>query len=186
MALSTDKKQLLFDGAFIPAHPLALNSDKSLDEESQRRLTQYYIEAGVDGLAVGVHTTQFEIRDPKFNLYEKVLRLAIEEVESHTINKSFLMIAGVCGPTDQSVEEAKLAKRLGYDMVLVSNGGLGEYSEDDLLERTRKIAEVIPVFGFYLQPAVGGRKLSFEFWKAFSAIDNVLAIKMAPFDVMKH
>ena len=126
MALSADKKQLLFDGAFIPAHPLALNSDKSLDEESQRRLTQYYIEAGVDGLAVGVHTTQFEIRDPKFNLYEKVLRLAIEEVESHTINRSFLMIAGVCGPTDQSVEEAKLAKRLGYDMVLVSNGGLGE------------------------------------------------------------
>ena len=182
MVLSFEKKKLLYEGAFIPAHPLALHNDKSLDEQSQRRLTRYYIEAGVNGLAVGVHTTQFEIRDPEFNLYEKVLSLAIDEVENLNVTNELLMIAGVCGPTDQAVEEAKMAKRLGYDMVLVSNGGLGNYTEEDLLERTRKIAAVIPVFGFYLQPAVGGRQLSFDFWKAFSAIDNVLAIKMAPFD----
>src|SRR5690606_6714163 len=125
------------------------------------------IEAGVDGLAVGVHTTQFEIRDPEINLFEKVLRLAIEEVESHNVPNEFLMIAGVCGPTDQAVEEARVAKQLGYDMVLVSNGGLGDYTEEELLERTREIAAIIPVFGFYLQPAVGGRQLSFDFWKAF-------------------
>lgn len=182
MALSSEKSKLLYEGAFIPAQPLALNSDKSFDEQSQRRLTQYYIEAGVDGLAVGVHTTQFEIRDPEFNLYERVLRLAIEEVERQKVNRSFLMIAGVCGPTHQAIEEAMLAKQLGYDMVLVSNGGLDGYNEEALIDRTRKIAEIIPVFGFYLQPAVGGRYLSFEFWKAFSSIDNVLAIKMAPFD----
>src|SRR5690606_5868885 len=139
MILSSDKKKLLYEGAFIPAHPLALNKDKSLDEQSQRRLTRYYIEAGVDGLAVGVHTTQFEIRDPEINLFEKVLRLAIEEVESHNVPNEFLMIAGVCGPTDQAVEEARVAKQLGYDMVLVSNGGLGDYTEEELLERTREI-----------------------------------------------
>ncbi|WP_438318679.1 dihydrodipicolinate synthase family protein [Sporosarcina sp. FA9] len=182
MSLSIEKLQLLHDGAFIPAHPLALLEDKSLDEESQRQLTQYYLNAGVDGLAVGVHTTQFEIRDPKFNLYERVLQLAKEEVQNTVLKKTILMVAGVCGPTDQAIEEAILAKKIGYDMVLLSNGGLNHYTESDLLERTRKIANILPVFGFYLQPAVGGRAFSYEFWKDFANIDNVLAIKMAPFN----
>lgn len=182
MGLSREKWTLLHDGAFIPAHPLALTEQKKLDEASQRRLTRYYLEAGVDGIAVGVHTTQFEIRDPKFNLFEDVLRLAVEEVNNAQLNRPFLKIAGVCGPTDQAVEEAKIAKELGYDIVLVSNSGLNHYSEADLLKRTRLIADLIPVFGFYLQPAVGGRVFTYNFWTQFANIDNVLAIKMAPFN----
>ena len=182
MGLSRENWTLLHDGAFIPAHPLALTEQKKLDEASQRRLTRYYLEAGVDGIAVGVHTTQFEIRDPKFNLFEDVLRLAVEEVNNAQLNRPFLKVAGVCGPTDQAVEEAKIAKELGYDIVLVSNGGLNHYSEADLLKRTRLIAGIIPVFGFYLQPAVGGRVFTYNFWTQFANIDNVLAIKMAPFN----
>ncbi|MBP2242257.1 dihydrodipicolinate synthase/N-acetylneuraminate lyase [Cytobacillus eiseniae] len=182
MVLSPEKWTLLHDGAFIPAHPLALTEQKKLDETSQRRLTRYYIEAGVDGIAVGVHTTQFEIRDPQFNLFENVLRMASEEVDKANVTRPFLKIAGVCGPTEQAVEEAKIAKSLGYDIVLVSNGGLNHYSEAELLKRTQKIAEIIPVFGFYLQPAVGGRVFTYHFWKEFASIQNVLAIKMAPFN----
>lgn len=182
MALSQDLQKHLQDGAFIPAHPLALTSDKQLDEYAQRRLTRYYIEAGVGGIAVGVHTTQFEIRDPQFNLYEIVLRLAMEEVEKAQLQRPFLKIAGVCGGTEQALEETKIAKALGYDMVLLSNGGLHQYSEDDLIERTKVVANELPVFGFYLQPAVGGRIFSYEFWEEFASVDNVVGIKMAPFD----
>ncbi|KQL21399.1 dihydrodipicolinate synthase family protein [Cytobacillus solani] len=182
MGLSPEKWTLLHDGAFIPAHPLALTEQKKLDEASQRRLTRYYLEAGVDGIAVGVHTTQFEIRDPKFSLFEDVLRIASEEVEMAKINRPFLKIAGVCGPTEQAVKEAKIARNLGYDLVLLSNGGLNHYTEADLLKRTELIAEIIPVFGFYLQPAVGGRVFSYHFWTEFANIKNVLAIKMAPFN----
>ncbi|MBS4190182.1 dihydrodipicolinate synthase family protein [Bacillus sp. FJAT-49705] len=182
MALTPEKWELLHDGAFIPAHPLALTEQKQLDEASQRRLTRYYIEAGVDGIAVGVHTTQFEIRYPKFNLFEDVLRMASEEVDKANVNRPFLKIAGVCGPTKQAIGEAKIAKDLGYDMVLLSNGGLNHYSETELLERTRFVAEIIPVFGFYLQPAVGGRVFTYHFWKEFANIQNVLAVKMAPFN----
>lgn len=182
MALTDELKQHLHDGAFIPAHPLAITQDKQLDEEAQRRLTRYYIDAGVGGVAVGVHTTQFEIRDPQFNLYETVLKLAMEEIEKAKIDRPFLKIAGACGKTEQAVEEANTAKNLGYDMVLLSNGGLNEYSEKELIERTMAVSDIIPVLGFYLQPAVGGRVFSYDFWEQFSAIDNVFGIKMAPFD----
>lgn len=182
MALSQELQKHLQDGAFIPAHPLALTSDRQLDEYAQRRLTRYYMAAGVGGIAVGVHTTQFEIRDPQFNLYEIVLRLAMEEVEKAQLQRPFLKIAGVCGDTEQALEETKIAKALGYDMVLLSNGGLHQYSEDDLIERTKVVANELPVFGFYLQPAVGGRIFSYEFWKEFASVDNVVGIKMAPFD----
>ena len=182
MSLSSVLQKHLHDGAFIPAHPLALTNDKKLDEYAQRRLTRYYMEAGVGGIAVGVHTTQFEIRDPKFNLYEIVLRLAIEEVEKANLQRPFLKIAGVCGGTEQALEETKIAKALGYDMVLLSNGGLHEYSEKDLIERTKVVADELPVFGFYLQPAVGGRIFSYEFWGEFANIQNVVGIKMAPFN----
>ncbi|MEI4768815.1 dihydrodipicolinate synthase family protein [Psychrobacillus sp. FJAT-51614] len=182
MALSSELKKHLLDGAFIPAHPLAITSDKQLDENSQRRLTRYYIEAGVGGIAVGVHTTQFEIRDPAFNLYETVLRVAMEEVEKAKLQRPFLKIAGVCGGTEQALKETKIAKELGYDMVLLSNGGLKDYSEKELLDRTKEVANELPVFGFYLQPAVGGRVFSYDFWKAFADIQNVVGIKIAPFN----
>jgi len=180
--LKENIKQLLFEGTVIPAHPLALNEDRSLDEDGQRRLTNYYMDAGAGGIAVGVHTTQFEIRDPEFNLYERVLRLAVEEVNKKKLSRPFIKIAGICGPSDQAVEEAQIAKGLGYDMGLLSNGGLAGLSEAELLDRTRKVADVIPVFGFYLQPSVGGRTFSYEFWKEFAEIPNVHAIKIAPFN----
>ncbi|MBE1554705.1 dihydrodipicolinate synthase family protein [Sporosarcina limicola] len=182
MSLSMKLKRHLHEGAFIPAHPLALTSEKQLDEKAQRRLTRYYLDAGVGGIAVGVHTTQFEIRDPAFNLYETVLRMAAEEVDKAGLNRPFLKIAGVCGGTEQAVAESKIAKKLGYDMVLLSNGGLNDLSEKEVLDRTREVAKEMPVFGFYLQPTIGGRVFSYQFWEEFASIPNVLAIKMAPFD----
>lgn len=175
-------KKALFDGAFIPAHPLALNEDKSLDEVSQRALTKYYIDAGVGGLAVGVHTTQFEIRDPQFNLYERVLSIAIEEMKKANVPESFIKIGGVCGPVEQAKNEATILKTLGYDLALLSMGGLQHLSEAQLLERTREVAKIIPVVGFYLQPSVGGRVFTYQFWHELANIENVYAIKMAPFN----
>lgn len=175
-------KSLLHKGTVIPAHPLALTADRTLDEDRQRLLTRYYMASGAGGIAIGVHTTQFQIRDPKIGLYRKVLEMAIEEIEKADLDRPFIKVAGVSGNTEQAVYEAKVCAELGYDIVLVSTNGLGDWPEEALLERTRKIAEIIPVFGFYLQPSVGGRVLSFEFWKAFSEIKNVHAIKMAPFN----
>lgn len=172
----------LFEGAFIPAHPLALNSDLSIDEKSQRGLTRYYISCGVDGIAIGVHTTQFEIRDPKYNYYETVLRIASEEIDNSGIDNSFIKVAGICGPVNQAIQEAEIAKKHGYHLGLLSMGGLDSISEDDLIERTEAVAKAIPVFGFYLQPAVGGRILSYQFWEKFCEIENVYAIKVAPFN----
>lgn len=189
--MNQDQHDLLFKGTVIPAHPLALNEDKSLDELSQRALTHYYIDAGVGGIAVGVHTTQFEIRDPKFNLYEKVLTLASEEVSKRKLERPFLLISGLAGPTDQACREANISKKLGYCASLLSMGHLPDYTEKQLLERAREVAKIIPVIGFYLQPSAGGRILSFEFWKEFMNIDGVVAVKIAPFnryqslDVMK-
>ncbi|KPL59226.1 dihydrodipicolinate synthase family protein [Rossellomorea vietnamensis] len=180
--LPSSVKKALHKGAFIPAHPLALSRDKKLDEKSQRALTRYYIDSGVGGLAVGVHTTQFEIRDPRFGLYERVLKLAMEEMRREGVPDSFIKVAGICGPVEQAVKEAQFSKDVGYDLGLLSMGGLGSLSEEELLERTRKVAEIIPVFGFYLQPAVGGRVLSFDFWRAFAELPNVYAVKLAPFD----
>jgi dihydrodipicolinate synthase/N-acetylneuraminate lyase len=148
----------------------------------QQRLIRYYINSGAGGLAVGVHTTQFEIRDPKFNLYEPVLAIASEELDRHTEPNRFIKVAGICGPTSQAIKETELALKYGYHLGLLSMGGLPDYSEADLLERTRRIASMIPVFGFYLQPAVGGRVLSYEFWREFAAIPNVKAIKIAAFN----
>ncbi|WP_066190942.1 dihydrodipicolinate synthase family protein [Gracilibacillus timonensis] len=173
-------KQHIHEGTVIPAHPLALTSDRRLDERSQRALTRYYIDAGAGGLAVGVHTTQFEIRDPAFQLFEKVLVMAMEEMER--ASKNFIKIAGICGPVEQAVREAEFSKHIGYDLGLLSMGSLQDLSEDELLYRAEKVAEIIPVFGFYLQPSVGGRVFSYDFWKRFADIDNVHAIKIAPFN----
>ena len=170
----------LHDGVVIPAHPLALDESRRMDETRQRRLTRYYLAAGAGGLAVGVHTTQFAIRD--VGLLEPVLRLAAEEVANADAADRMVMVAGVCGPTEQAVREAELARACGYHLALLSPGGLAERTEAELLDRARRVSEVLPVFGFYLQPAVGGRHLSYEFWRDFADIPGVAAIKLAPFD----
>jgi dihydrodipicolinate synthase/N-acetylneuraminate lyase len=172
----------LHDGLAIPAHPLALDENRKLDEKSQRALTRYYMASGAGGIAIGVHSTQFEIRDPEIALFEPVLRMAAEEVERAGLTRPFIKVAGICGPTEQALAETDVAVRLGYDAGLLSMGGLQGWTEEQILERTRAVAARIPVFGFYLQPSVGGRIFSFEFWKAFADIDGVVAIKMAPFN----
>lgn len=180
--LDSEINKVLQQGTVIPAHPLALTQNRKLDEERQRMLTRYYLEAGAGGLAVGVHSTQFEIRDPGIDLLKPVLKLAADEIRTAEVSKPVIKIAGICGPTEQALKEAELAVELGYHLGLVSMGGLDDYSIADLLERSRQIAKIIPVFGFYLQPAVGGRVLSYQFWKKFVEIPNVYAIKVAAFD----
>jgi len=172
-------RETLYQGGVIPAHPLALKEDGTLDDLHQRLLTRYYLEAGAIGVAVGVHTTQFEIREA--GLYEPVLRLAKEVIDAHPRSGEVVRIAGVCGPTAQAVAEAEIARGLGYHMVLVSLGGLN-LSEAELFERSRAIAQVLPLFGFYLQPAVGGRILSYNYWRQLAEIPNLYAVKIAPFD----
>ena len=173
---------LLQQGTIIPAHPLALNKDLNLDEKRQRALTRYYIASGVGGVAVGVHTTQFEIRKPEINLLEPVLRIAADEIEKAQLDRPFIKVAGIVGPTDAAIREAELAVKYGYHLGLVSMGGLASYSEMELIKRVETISKIIPVFGFYLQPAVGGRVLSYEFWRDFADIPNVHAIKVAAFN----
>lgn len=169
-------------GIVIPALPLALNKNLSIDQKTQERLIRYYIKSGAGGLAVGVHTTQFEIRDPAFNLYEPVLQIAAAEIDKQPSTAPFIKIAGICGPTHQAEKEAALAVQYGYHLGLLSMGGLSDYTEAELLDRTRKIAAIMPVFGFYLQPAVGGRVFSYSFWLQFASIPNVKAIKIAAFN----
>jgi hypothetical protein len=182
VTLDSSVNKLLQNGTVIPAHPLALKESREIDEEWQRRLTRYYLSCGVGGLAVGVHTTQFEIRKPEINLLETVLKITAEEIQRAQLNRSFIKVAGVCGPTSQAIKEAELARKYEYDLGLVSLGGLAAYSESQLIEHVRSVAEIIPVFGFYLQPAVGGRVLSYKFWSAFAEIKNVYAIKVAAFN----
>jgi Dihydrodipicolinate synthetase family len=171
-------RQRLAEGLVIPAHPLALTSARKLDERRQRALTRYYLAAGAGGVAVGVHTTQFAIRDPQIGLFQPVLELTMEEAAQADVVK----VAGVCGPGRQAVKEAELARQLGYDAVLLSMGGLKELSVDQLVDHAKAIAEIVPVMGFYLQPSVGGRILPYAFWREFAKIENVVAIKMAPFN----
>ena len=170
-------------GQVIPAHPLALTANRTLDESRQRGLTRYYIDAGAGGVAVGVHTTQFAIRDPAVGLFRPVLELAMDEAKSRVdASRPFAMIAGVCGHTPQASTEAEIAAELGYDAGLLSLGAWRTESEGELLEHCRIIGETIPLFGFYLQPAVGGRVLSYRFWREFAEIPTVWAIKIAPFN----
>jgi dihydrodipicolinate synthase/N-acetylneuraminate lyase len=160
----------------IPAHPLALTAERKLDERRQRALTRYYVASGVTGLAVGVHTTQFAIRES--GLLEPVLRIAREEMGRSPLKA----IAGVVGPTAQAVREAELAAKLGYNAVLLSLGALVNATTRKLIEHTEAVAGILPVVGFYLQPAVGGRVLPYDFWRRFVEIENVVAIKAAPFN----
>ena len=171
-------------GTVIPANPLALDENRKFDEKRQRALVRYYLDSGVGGLAVAVHTTQFEIRDPKYNLLEDVLKVAVDEARKfeEANNETIVMVAGACGPKEQAVKEALLAKSLGYDAVLLSPGGLNHLSEEELIERTRAVAEVMPVIGFYLQTAVGGRHFTYDYWTRIAEIPGVVAIKAAPFN----
>ncbi len=175
---------MLQRGMVIPAHPLALTPDRKLDERRQRALTRYYLDAGAGGVAVGVHSTQFAIHDPKVGLYAPVLKLAAEVARECEWKAGVrpVMVAGLIGQTAQAVAEAELAVSLGYDVGLLGLGALAGASEDALLLHCAEVAKVMPLFGFYLQPAVGGRTLSRSFWRRFSEIEQVVAIKVAPFN----
>lgn len=166
------------DGAAIPAHPLALDEARQLDPHRQRALARYYLDAGADGLAVGVHTTQFAIREA--GLYAPVLRLAAQTVAVWADGPRVL-VAGIAGPTAQALDEADTAVGLGYHAGLLSLSALRAASEDELIAHATSVAARIPLFGFYLQPSVGGRTLSASFWERFCRIDNVIGIKIAPF-----
>jgi hypothetical protein len=178
------KQEALRDGLVIPACPLALDRMRRLDEERQRGLIRYYAAAGMGGLAVGVHTTQFAIRDPKVGLLKPVLALVGEELDrvERSHGRSVFRIAGVCGTTRQAVAEAELAASLKYDAGMVSLAAFRNANEDELIDHCRRVSEVIPLFGFYLQPAVGGRVLTHRFWREFCELERVVGIKIAPFN----
>jgi dihydrodipicolinate synthase/N-acetylneuraminate lyase len=179
-----DLRRTFLDGQAIPAHPLALTSDRRLDERRQVALTRYYCDAGAGGIAVGVHTTQFAIRDPSIGLLGPVLELASRTVREWCADRRSrpLMVAGVCGQTAQALNESVLAVTHGYDAALLSLAALRDADNDSILDHCRRVADVIPVVGFYLQPAVGGRVLDRRFWRGFLDIERVVAIKVAPFD----
>ena len=166
-------------GVAIPAMPLALTANRKLDERRQRALCRYYIAAGAGGIAAAVHTTQFAIRDPKIGLFEPVLRIVADEFSRAGDRVS---IAGVCGPTSQAVKEATLIQDLGYHAGLLSLAALKDATEDQLITHCHEIAQIVPIVGFYLQSAVGGRILPYAFWRRFAEIENVVAIKIAPFN----
>lgn len=177
-------RQHLLTGQVIPAQPLALDRHRRLSEKHQRALTRYYIDAGSGGLAVGVHSTQFEIRDPQHNLFRPVLELAADTVRARLAAspRDFVLIAGICGQTRQAATEAELALALGYQAGLVSMAAFQTEPEDAIIAHVAAIAQLIPVVGFYLQPAVGGRVFSHAFWRRFAEIPGVVAIKLAPFN----
>lgn len=181
-ALESKLREFLHQGTVIPACPLALNQNRQFDEARQRSLARYYLASGAGGLAVGVHSTQFEIRDPKINLYDTVLRVASSEIDAAELNRPFIKVSGICGPTEQAIQEAELSVKYGYDLGLLSMGGLQGWTEKAILQRVRAVSEVIPVIGFYLQPSVGGRTFSYDFWLEFAEIENIEAIKVAAFN----
>jgi hypothetical protein len=177
--LPPDILSMIRRGVAIPAHPLALDSGRQLDRRRQRALTRYYVDAGVGGLAVGVHTTQFAIRE--VGLFEPVLAAAMEDSKAWT-DRPLVMVGGICGRTEQAVAEAQTAARLGYHAGLLSLSALRGAGTDEIIAHCRRVADEIPLVGFYLQPAVGGMSLDAAFWERFAAIENVVAIKVAPFN----
>jgi dihydrodipicolinate synthase/N-acetylneuraminate lyase len=182
--IPADVLELLKRGAVIPALPLALDNRRKLDIRRQRALLRYYLDAGAGGVAVAVHTTQFAIRNPEVDLYAPLLELANEEFNRFVsrTKKPVIRVAGVIGRTDQALNEASLALQNGFHAVLLSVAAFKESSNEEIISHCRKIADVMPVIGFYLQPAVGGRKLDVSFWREFASIENVIAIKIAPFN----
>jgi dihydrodipicolinate synthase/N-acetylneuraminate lyase len=184
MKLSKDIADIIKEGVVIPALPLALTEDRKINDRRQRALLRYYLDAGAGGVACAVHTTQFEIRDKGIDLLEPVLQIAKEEFDRFEKNtgKKVVRVSGVLGRTEQAIKEAKLAVSLGFNVSLL---GLAAFKNDDnetIIEHCKKVAEIIPIVGFYLQTAVGGRRLDADFWREFAKIENVVAIKMAPFN----
>jgi Dihydrodipicolinate synthetase family len=177
--IKSEVRKLIADGTVLPAHPLALDSSRKLDRIHQRALTRYYIDAGSGGLAVGVHTTQFAIRDT--GLYRPVLELAAQTSADWT-KRPLALVAGLSGPTKQALAEADVARGIGYHAGLLSLAVMRSASEDEIIGHCAAVAGEIPLVGFYLQPAVGGVILSANFWRRFAEIDNVIAIKIAPFN----
>jgi dihydrodipicolinate synthase/N-acetylneuraminate lyase len=177
-------RDALRKGLVIPAHPLALTDRRQLDDRRQRALTRYYHAAGAGGIAVGVHTTQFAIRDPRYGFYQPVLELVSETIArcDEATGRRTVRIAGICGPARQAVAEAAVARTNGYHAGLLSLGALQQASDEELLEHCRLVARELALVGFYLQPAVGGRPLSLDFWGRFVEIPNVVSIKVAPFN----
>ncbi len=175
---------VLARGVVIPAHPLALTADRQLDEQRQRALSRYYLAAGSGGLALGVHMTQFAIRDPRHGLYRPVLELAREEMDRADPGRRepLLRIGGICGATKQAVAEAALIQELGYHAGLLNLAALSEATDEQLLDHCREVAQVTPLFGFYLQSTIGGRELSYRFWRNFVELPEVVAIKIAAFN----
>jgi len=175
---------ILQKGVVIPALPLALNKNRQFDERRQRALLQYYLDAGAGGIATAVHTTQFSIRAPEHSLLEPVLKVAADEINNYCTknDKTIIKIAGVIGKTEKALKEAQLASVLGYDAALLSLAAFKDAPNEEILKHCRSVAEVMPLMGFYLQPAVGGRVLDVNFWRSFSEIPNVMAIKIAPFN----
>ena len=184
MSLPVEIRQALQRGLVIPACPLALNVDRKLDEQRQRALLRYYAAAGAGGVAIGVHTTEFAIRDPSHGLFEPVLQLAVEELCRSDAGRRepLVRIGGICGDTPQATREAALLREVGYHAGLLSLAAMKGAGEDQLIAHCRTVAEILPVVGFYLQAAVGGRVLPLAFWMRFVEIDNVVAIKIAPFN----
>lgn len=182
--LPVEIMKTLHGGVVIPALPLALDQDRKLDERRQRALMRYYLDAGVGGVAVAVHTTQFEIRLPEINLFEPVLNIAKQEFDRFTerTRKPIIRIAGIIGKTDQAVKEARLIVKHGYHAGLLSLAAFPDASNQTILKHCRAVADIIPLIGFYLQPAVGGRVLDVDFWREFAKIENVIAVKIAPFN----
>ncbi|MGI8960717.1 MAG: dihydrodipicolinate synthase family protein [Bryobacteraceae bacterium] len=182
--LDREAFSILRKGAVIPAHPLALNERREFDERRQVALTRYYCDAGAGGIAAGVHTTQFAIRHPRFALFEPVLRLVASTMGEceRTSGKRVLKVAGLCGETEQALREASFARETGFDLGLLSLTALSAASESELIAHCRAVGEAIPLLGFYLQPAVGGRVLSYTFWREFCQIQSVVGIKVAPFN----
>lgn len=177
--MKSEVRRLIADGTVLPAHPLALTASRALDTVHQRALTRYYIDAGAGGLAVGVHTTQFAIRD--VGMYRPVLELAAETAAAWT-QRPLALVAGLAGSTRQAVAEAGTARGIGYHAGLLSLAAMKSASEDEIIAHCEAVAREIPLVGFYLQPAVGGVILSADFWRRFAGIDNVIAIKIAPFN----
>ena len=177
-------RTILSEGQVIPACPLALNEDGSWSERHQRALIRYYFASRAGGIAVGVHSTQFAIRDPSHDLLAPILRLVAEEIDhlSRSSAHGMAMIAGICGDTVQALSEVDLAREHGYHAGLLSMAALGERPEEEVLQHCRSVAASIPLVGFYLQPAVGGRVFQYRFWREFVEIENVVAIKIAPFN----
>ena len=178
--LSKDVGRALKKGQVIPAHPLALTAQRMLNDRRQQALSRYYIAAGAGGLAVGVHTTQFEIRDPEWDLYRPVLELAACVMDADA-PADFIRVAGIVGNTRQAVSEAEIARDCGYQIGLVSLRAFANAGVDAMVAHCRAVADVIPVMGFYLQPAVGGCVLPFDFWRRFAEIESVVGIKIGAF-----